>query len=197
MVGAKGPRSIKDLKGKTVAGPKGTVLHQMLVAALVANGMTIKDVKFMQMGIPEARTALLSGRIDGALQAAATIIRDEDAGARILFTGDGYLNPVLYTAVRPAFAKEHPDLLQIYLNTQEQAYKWILANPKAAIAIGCKYQDIKQADGEKLYAWNGMTDTFTDADMQALKGDERFLYEQKMIDHEVNVEDFCLPILKK
>jgi ABC-type nitrate/sulfonate/bicarbonate transport system substrate-binding protein len=197
MVGADGPATIEALKGKTVAGPKGTVLHQMLLAALVSKGMTMNDVRFMQMGIPEARSALLSGQIDGALQAAATIIRDKAAGARVLFTADGYLNPVLYSAVRPAFAEQYPDLLQLYLDTQKRAYQWILANTDEAIAICCKYQDISKEDGEDLYAWNGMTDTFEAADMDALKADEQFLLAQGMIDHEVNVATFCLPTLAK
>ena len=41
--------SVKDLKGKKVAGPKGTVLHQLLVAALLKEGMTINDVEFVNM----------------------------------------------------------------------------------------------------------------------------------------------------
>ncbi|MBQ5728257.1 MAG: NrtA/SsuA/CpmA family ABC transporter substrate-binding protein, partial [Mailhella sp.] len=48
-----GVKSIAELKGKTVAGPKGTVLHQILVSALKANGLSAKDVKFVQMGIPK------------------------------------------------------------------------------------------------------------------------------------------------
>ena len=35
---------IEDLKGKTVVGPKGTVLHQTLVAALTSKGIDPKDV---------------------------------------------------------------------------------------------------------------------------------------------------------
>jgi ABC-type nitrate/sulfonate/bicarbonate transport system substrate-binding protein len=195
MVGPKGPKTVADLKGKTIGGPKGTVLHEMLVAALVANNMKAEDVKFMQMGLPAARTALLSGQIDGALQAAALIIRDQEAGMRELFTADGYCVPTLLSAVRPAFAKQYPDLLKIFLDTQKAAYDWIKANTEAAIAIGCKYQDIKQADGEKLYQWNGMADnTFTDADLQAIKGDVKFLFEQKMIDKEVDPASFVLPL---
>ena len=36
--------SVKDLKGKKVAGPRGTVLHQLLIAALVKEGMSADDV---------------------------------------------------------------------------------------------------------------------------------------------------------
>ena len=52
-------RSIADLKGRKVAGPKGTVLHQLLAAALDRSGLSMGDVDFLQMDIPAARTALL------------------------------------------------------------------------------------------------------------------------------------------
>ena len=42
IVAAKGgPHAVADLKGKTVAGPKGTVLHQLLAAALAREGMSM------------------------------------------------------------------------------------------------------------------------------------------------------------
>ncbi len=49
--------SVKDLKGKKVAGPRGTVLHQLLIAALVKEGMSADDVEFLSMDIPAAMTA--------------------------------------------------------------------------------------------------------------------------------------------
>ncbi|WP_418940850.1 NrtA/SsuA/CpmA family ABC transporter substrate-binding protein, partial [Parasutterella excrementihominis] len=49
--------SVKDLKGKKIAGPKGTVLHQLLVAALAKNGMSINDVEFISMDQPSALSA--------------------------------------------------------------------------------------------------------------------------------------------
>ena len=48
-----GAKTFADLKGKTIAGPKGTVLHQLLVAGLAKEGLTINDVNFVQMGIPQ------------------------------------------------------------------------------------------------------------------------------------------------
>ncbi|MDR2210371.1 MAG: ABC transporter substrate-binding protein [Spirochaetaceae bacterium] len=193
MVGPRGPRTIRDLKGKTVAGPKGTVLHQMLIAALVKEGMGASDVQFVQMGLPEARTALLAGRVDGALQAASLIIRNQEAGARILFTADGYLTPLLFTAVRPAFAKQYPELLTIYLDTQAAAYNWIAANTQEAVAIGARMQQISPEDGMKLYRWGGIGSAVEPGDLPALQADVDFLYQQQMIDRRVNPPDFILP----
>ncbi len=88
IVAAKnGVGDIKSLKGKIVAGPKGTVLHQILVAALAREGMSIDDVQFIQMDIPKAFAALESGRADAALLAANTVVKAQEAGGRILATG--------------------------------------------------------------------------------------------------------------
>ena len=48
-------KTAEDLKGKKVAGPKGTILHELLVAYLNNAGMTEDDIEFMAMGIPDAR----------------------------------------------------------------------------------------------------------------------------------------------
>ena len=61
IVGPKGKTlSIKELRGKKVAGPRGTVLHQLLVAALKKEGMTINDVQFISMDPAPALSALLT-----------------------------------------------------------------------------------------------------------------------------------------
>jgi ABC-type nitrate/sulfonate/bicarbonate transport system substrate-binding protein len=193
MTGPEGPKTARELKGKTIAGPKGTVLHQMLIAALVSEGMSAADINFIQMDLPDARAALLSGRIDAALQAAALIIRDQEAGMRILFTADGYVTPLLLSAVRPDFAKNYPDLLQIYLDTQQEAYSWILANTAEAVAIGSRIQKISEADGMKLYQWSGIASKLEESDLPALAADVDFLFENNMITQRVDPRDFILP----
>jgi ABC-type nitrate/sulfonate/bicarbonate transport system substrate-binding protein len=192
MVGKDGPAAVSDLKGKTVAGPKGTVLHQMLIAALLREGMSAQDVNLIQMGLPEARAALLSGQVDGALQAASLIIRNEEAGARTLFTADGYLKPLLFTAVRPAFAKQWPELLKLYLDAQAATYDWIAANTREAVAIGSRYQHISEEDGMKLFQWSGIASVMDSDDLPALEADVDFLYEQGMIDAKTSPAGFVL-----
>ena len=65
-------KTAKDLKGKKVAGPKGTILHELLVAYLNNEGMTEDDIEFMAMGIPDAQAALAGGSVDAALLAGPT-----------------------------------------------------------------------------------------------------------------------------
>ncbi len=54
-------KSATDLVGKKVAGPKGTILHQVLISALDKEGLSMDDVEFVNMGIPEASAALSDG----------------------------------------------------------------------------------------------------------------------------------------
>jgi ABC-type nitrate/sulfonate/bicarbonate transport system substrate-binding protein len=192
MVGPNGPRNIRELQGKTVAGAKGSVLHQMLISALVKEGMKSSDIEFIQMDINEARTALLANRVDAALQTSSLIIRNEEAGMRTLFTADGYINPLLFTAVRPTFAKNYPELLQVYLDQQNKAYDWIIANPTEAVEIGSRIHEISMEEGMKLYHWSGFAKVMEEDDVTSLDADVDFLYQQDMIEQKVNPRSFIL-----
>ena len=194
MVGPNGPRTISELRGTTIAGPKGSVLHQMLIAALVKEGMNASDVNVLNMGLPQAGTALLAGQVDGALQAAGVIIRNEEAGMRTLFTADGYLTPLLLTVVRPAFAENYPELLDIYLQAQNEAYTWIMEHTAEAVALASRLLHVSAEDGMKLYQWNGTAQGMEQSDIKALEEDVDFLFEQNMIERKINPLQFILPV---
>jgi len=193
MVGPNGPRNIRELEGKTVAGAKGSVLHQMLIAALVKEGMKASDINFIQMDMAEARSALLADRVDAALQTSSLIIRNEEAGMRTLFTADGYITPLLFTAIRPAFAENYPKLLRTYLDVQEKAYNWIIDNPTEAVEIGSRIHQISMEEGMKLYQWSGFTKEMKEEDVASLEADVDFLYQQNMIEHKIDPRVFILP----
>ena len=192
MVRPDGPQNIRALRGTTIAGPKGSVLHQMLIAALVREGMNASDVKLLNMNLPQAGAALLAGQVDGALQAAGVIIRNEEAGMRTLFTADGYLTPLLLTAVRPAFAENYPELLSTYLQVQDEACNWITANTTEAVALASRLLQVSAEDGMKLYQWNGIAQVLEQSDIKALEEDVDFLYGQNMIERKIDPRVFVL-----
>lgn len=79
-------KTAEDLKGKKVAGPKGTILHELLVAYLNNAGMTEDDIEFMAMGIPDAQAALAGGSVDAALLAGPTAYNMEKDGYYVVTT---------------------------------------------------------------------------------------------------------------
>ena len=179
-----------DLKGKKIAGPKGTVLHELLVAALKKEGLSINDVEHINMGIPNAVQAMLAGRVDCALAAAASVVNAEKNGGRILVTCEGYVSPLLISACSKEFAKNHPDMLKMYTDTYKEAKAWMEANMDEALAIGAKVQDISIEDAKKLYSWSNFTDHLTEADLSALEYDVNFMLETGMIEKPIDKMDF-------
>lgn len=187
-----GPASVAQLRGGRVAGPKGTVLHQILVAALAAEGMTEANVEFFSMGLPEARTALLAGEVDAALLAASLIIRTQEAGGQVIATAEGNAVPKLVVGVRPAFLENYPELVDRYIAVQEEAMRFIAENFDEALRIGAEEHGITLDDARILYEWAAFTMTLTQDDISSMREDVSFLLEQGMIDTAVDPDDFVL-----
>lgn len=188
-----GPASVKDLKGKTVAGPKGTVLHQLLVAALAKEGMSIKDVQFMQMDIPQAFAAMQGGKVDAALMAANMVIKAQEEGATRLATATGLVVPKLAMMGSDSFIKNHPDRLKAAIAAHDKAWKWIAENHDEAIALGAKIQGISVEDAEQLFTWSYFTQRFNQDDIESMKDDMQFLLDNDMMRKTVDVSTLIIP----
>lgn len=188
---------IKSLKGKKIVGPKGTVLHQLLVAALAKNGMSIKDVDFISMDQPSALAALLSGSADAALLAASGVIKTEKSGAKVITTAKDIVNVNLVTTVSAQFADKYPEALDKVVKVQREALAWIEKHPDEAIAMGAKEHGIDISDAQKLASWSNYYNTLTDDDVKGLEADQNFLYDNKMMERKVDVKSLVLPSAMK
>jgi NitT/TauT family transport system substrate-binding protein/sulfonate transport system substrate-binding protein len=174
-------KTVADLKGRRVAGPKGTVLHQLLAAALKRSSLAMSDVDFIQMDIPAARTALLSGQVDAALLAAANVDSAKAAGARVLATAEGYIRPQLVIAARGAFLRDHPALVDLYVSVHRRALAWIDAHPEEALSLGAKEQGIGADEARELAAASHFTADIGAREVEDLGEDMRFMLGAGML----------------
>ena len=194
IVGAKnGVNSIAGLKGKKIAGPKGTVLHQTLVAALVKNGLSMNDVQFVQMDLPQAFAALQSSQVDAALLAATMVIKAEQEGAKVLTTASGLVVPKLVMASSDKVVKKHPNWIKVVIAAHDEASTWIEKNQSEAIALGAKVQGISVEDAQKLYNRSQFTQRLNQDDITSMKEDIQFMIENGMIRNEIDVSNIVLP----
>lgn len=193
VVGKDGPTSVAGLKGKTVAGPKGTVLHQLLVAALAREGLAESDVEFVQMNLPSARTAMLGGQVDAALLAASLVIKSVEAGARVLVTAKGLVTPILVSATSASFAAEHPDLVQRFMEVSRQAMTFIEQYQEEAIRIGAAEHGISVEDARTLFGWADFTTHLVPDDLKVMREDVAFLSDNGMLAKDVDPAALCLP----
>jgi NitT/TauT family transport system substrate-binding protein/sulfonate transport system substrate-binding protein len=186
-------RSIADLKGRKVAGPKGTVLHQLLAAALDRSHLSMRDLDFVQMDIPAARTALLSGQVDAALLAAANVLSAKAAGAHVLATAEGYVKPQLFIAARSAFIRDYPELVDLYVSVHRQALAWIEAHPDEALSLGAKEQGISIDEARELAAASHFTADIGRSELDALGEDVRFMLGAGMLQAYVDPKNLLRP----
>ena len=180
-------KKIVDLKGRQIVGPKGTVLHHLLSAALKSSGVEMKDVNWVSMNLPASLTTLLGGRADAALLAAGGILAAEKAGFHALVKAKGLIETNLVLAARGDFAKEHPDVVRRVAKVNRQALQWALSNKSQAIALGAKELQLSKEDAAKLFEWPHFYSDLTQKDIDALQNSQRFLLEQKMMNRSVDI----------
>lgn len=180
-------KNIVDLKGRQVVGPKGTVLHHLLSAALKSSGIEMKDVKWVSMNLPASLTTLLGGRADAALLAAGGILAAEKAGFHALVKAKGLIETNLVLAARADFAKEYPDVVRRVAKVNREALQWALTNKPQAIALGAKELQLSKEDAAKLFEWSHFYSDLTQKDIDALQNSQRFLLEQKMMNRSVDI----------
>ena len=180
-------KNIIDLKGRQVVGPKGTVLHHLLSAALESSGIEMKDVKWVSMNLPASLTTLLGGRADAALLAAGGILAAEKAGFHALVKAKGLIETNLVLAARGDFAKEYPDVVRRVAKVNREALRWALSNKSQAIALGAKELRLSEQDADRLFDWSHFYCDITQKDIDALQNSQRFLLEQKMMNRSVDV----------
>jgi sulfonate transport system substrate-binding protein len=186
-------KSFADLKGKKVGGPKGTVLHQLLASGLERSGLGMGDVDFLQMDIPVARAALLSGQVDAALLAAANVLSAKAAGATVLATAEGYVKPQLVIAARSGFLRDYPALIDLYVSVHKEAIAWIAAHEEEALAIGAKEQGISVEEARSLAAASHFTADIGPAELEALRDDVRFMVGAGMLKSPVDPASLLRP----
>lgn len=182
-------KSVADLKGRKVAGPKGTVLHQLLSAALAKHDMTTRDLDFISMQLPQARAALLAGHLDAALLAASHIIKAEEAGCRVITTAEGLIVPKLVIGAREALVQEYPEIIDRYLKVHRQAMDFIRGNTEEAIAIGARDQGISLEDAGKLFEWTTFITKMSPEDVESMNEDQIFMHENDMLKNVIDLSE--------
>ncbi|MCP3967041.1 MAG: ABC transporter substrate-binding protein [Lentisphaerae bacterium] len=168
-------KSVKDLKGKTIACDKGATLHQLLLEALSKNNMTLEDVNFIPMSLAETYNAMFAGKVDAGLLAAVEMLEAKKRGARVLTTGKRLMRARLVAATSESFAKNHPDWVKRYIKVQDEAMEFIKTHKHEALQLATEDLGISYQDAEWLYENTKLIDTLSKDDKNSLKAEIDFL----------------------
>lgn len=182
----------EDLRGKTIAGPKGTNLHELLTAYLATAEMTLDDVKYVAMDIPSAFAALESGSVDCALQAGANAYQCARAGYHLVTTGAGLIAGTILTATTQEFYDHNRELVDAFLRVQEETLCYIQENHDVAMQLAAEETGLTLEAVEEMYTLYDFSMDVTEDDLAALQNTEAFMYESGLIETEVQVADLLL-----
>src|SRR3977135_959755 len=120
---------VEDLKGKKVAMVRGTDPHIFTVRALLAAGLSDKDVTpVLVQQHADGGTALLRGDVDAWAGLDPMMAQHEvKDGARLFFRNPAANTPGVLHA-REEFIKDHPDIVRRVIAVYEEARKYSLAH---------------------------------------------------------------------
>lgn len=182
----------ESLAGKTIAGPKGTNLHELLVAYLATAGMTIDDVNYVSMDIPSAQAALEGNSVDCALMAGPTAYNAIKAGKHLITNGDGLIAATILTATSQKFYDENPAIVEAFVENQQKILTYIQENNEEALATVAQALDMDIEAVKEMYTMYDFSMEISDADLQSLQATEEFLYNAGMIENHVDVTTLVL-----
>ncbi len=161
MIAQPGIKSVKELKGKKVATELGTVDHFLMLKALEANGMTEKDVQFVNIKVQDCPAAMISKQVDAAVvwePSLTKILTDVKGSTKIFDSSDipGSISDLL--VMKSDVVASRPADVQKIVNAWYMAIDWWKANPDEAVKILAKRTDTPVADyksfvmGTRIYS---------------------------------------------
>ena len=177
----------ESLKGKTIAGPTGTNLHELLVSYLAQADMALDDVNYVNMSIPDAKAGLDGGSVDVALLAGATAYNAEQQGYHLVADGDGLISALIAVATTQKFYDEHPDVIEKLNAAQDEIASYMADNQEATMETVAATLDLDVDAVKEMYGFYDFSTEITDADKKGFQKTADFMYESGMIENELDV----------
>lgn len=184
----------EDLIGLTIAGPKGTNLHELLAAYLASAGLTIEDVNYVGMDIPSAVAALESGSVDAALAGGPAAYNCEKSGKHKVTDGEGLIAATVCTAASRRFADNNPEIIKAFLDTQKSLVEYINTETEEALEITAESLDIDKEAVREMFGLYDFSAEITEEDILSLQDTESFLYDSDMTENHVDVSKLIYKI---
>ncbi|MBU3188159.1 NrtA/SsuA/CpmA family ABC transporter substrate-binding protein [Clostridium bowmanii] len=187
-------KSIKDLKGKKVVGPKGTILHQLLLGAITKENLKADDVQFSNMAIPASVSALLAGKVDAALVAGPSVANAEKNGARILTTGEGILDATIVIAASGKFIEKYPNIVKRYLAVHEKSLQFMKDSKDETYKLTADETKLTLDQVKSMYGLYDFNPKVTQKDISELNKTQDFLKQNGMLTKTVDIKSLIVDL---
>ena len=186
--------SPEKLKGLTVAGPKGTILHELLISYLNTAGLSESDINFVSMDIPSSQAALLGGSVDVALAAGPTAYNMKKDGCHVVTDGTGLVDATIVVATSNDFYKKNPALVKRFLEVQKQTREYMDEHYDEIVNITAAETDLPTDAVKEMYDMYDFDMEIRDTDIASMKKTTQFMLDNGMIENDVDIDSLILDV---
>jgi sulfonate transport system substrate-binding protein len=184
----------EKLKGLTVAGPKGTILHELLISYLNTAGLSEKDINFVSMDIPSSQAALAGGSVDIALAAGPVAYNMKKDGFHVVTDGTDLVDATIVVATSNDFYKKNPELVKKFLDVQKETLEYIEDNYEEIIEITAAETELPADAVKEMYDMYDFNMEIKDSDIKSMKKTTQFMLDNGMIENNVDIESLILNV---
>jgi len=178
-----------DIKGRKVAGIKGSVVYQLYTELLEENRINESDVEFFPMPVPAAASALLAKQVDVGLLVGTEIQRALNGGARVLADGTGRIEGLSLIVVRSAFLRENPDAVKKYIAARNDICMRLKNPSDKIISLVEKETGLSQNNARNMMNLYDFDSKIEKKDIKELNKTLKYLEKEKIIKTEPNIND--------
>ncbi|MFN2629467.1 MAG: ABC transporter substrate-binding protein [Gaiellaceae bacterium] len=141
IVSQKSITTVKQLKGQKVGVSNGSTSQWLLAYVLQQNGMSLKDVKQVDMTAGDAGAAFAAGRVPVAVTWQPWLDRAKsNKHGHVLVDTHKYPTIIVdEVAFAPSFIKDHPATVKAFIAAYSDALKLLKTNPSKAFGDVTKY----------------------------------------------------------
>ncbi|MED4957731.1 ABC transporter substrate-binding protein [Paenibacillus sp. FSL R5-0527] len=153
IVADKSIKTVSDLKGKSVTAQYGEVTHYMLAKALATAGLTVDDVKLVDMGPGKGGAAFVAGSVDAATTFEPYLSQGVSSrGGNVIISTADLENTILDVIVVSAKnAAEKPEWLQNTLKAVEDATQYVNSDLDDAAEVTADDLQVSAAEVKEMF----------------------------------------------
>jgi NitT/TauT family transport system substrate-binding protein len=172
-----GVRKVADLKGKRIGITLGTINEFYLARFLELNGLNISNVTLVNMPVTQTVDAMSNGSVDAVVTRdiyETKIIQQHVNG---LVSWSVQSSQAVYSVLicRNDWIKQHPDLVKRFVNSLDQAEKFINEHPAEAKATLQKHYDYTSEYTEGIWPQNLFSLSLDQSLITALEDEARWM----------------------
>jgi ABC-type nitrate/sulfonate/bicarbonate transport system substrate-binding protein len=189
-----GPKSVAELKGKTVAVVKGSLMHRYIVGLL--KEQNVKDVKLISIGsnTADSLAALSRGEVD-AVAATDYLVYNlmQKGGYTILDDARKHPDLLATTAIvaTDKYLSKFPDFPKIWNEVRLKALNDLKAHAEEYYKFVAENTGTPLEGVRELYPVDSISAVnFTDAGLKRLEGSKKFLVEEKLAEKDFDLNQW-------